>query len=1521
MFNSNSDSDYEFNWKAALVTLVTLLVLAPCVFFLHRMQVGRLEQHLLGGIESAKSSGDQDQTITRLNRYLVYQPEAPKQKVELTELLADPKNPKLPPEALIPLIYQAISACEQHSELEDKLPSLREKLLENLSQSMRTGEAVEQVAKLAKEELDPELDKKLALLRYRGLIVAGEDPSIGRLLPGTAAWIANQCKLDPVDHLQVAIKELKGDVGLTAMLGNACVIDPSKLVRSNLGKLDKQELESFILRKLSEMIERHGDDPDAWLVDYQILSRIDSKKAGQDIATALEKFPDKTAILQQAAVHKMGVIFGAKRNGREESLGNELQETEGILKKIKNGSGTRSPFTYSSLSELALVKGEKEKAIQFLEDGLRVCEPPLVDLRLRLAQIYNQFNDSDMALDALKKADEALRQDSPRLNAVQQTEFARAIKQQWLEYYNAQGNLVAVNEQLESLLVSTASSDTNTELGIQAFAAESYRKIGYWDRASACYLRALALAPKNDTLRRGAAESLLKSNRTPDAIKQFELIQNKLPEDWMQLALLQMLVQRTDLSFDDAQWKPIQVAIDRARETAVAGGQTTDLTNLIEVIQAELDVRKTTPSMRTEKIAEWKPKLLEMVHADPSHEFLLKNITNLLGTWGEIESADQVRKISLERNPQSLEAHFERAKELANSGQVKQALDYLVERLQDYPENTGLNQFIVGLLQIDETLGPRVEKMLDACGNNYSVMGDLCEYLLRLPQYSAEISSQDKAKWLEKVELWNAMMQSAEMRLRKLEGEKGTAWRYTKARRLLIKSLFDEKPDFAAVVDLIRQIEESRPEWAYLFVLRGALDEQMKEPSKAIKAYQSAVGLSVDDVRVYERLIELLYQEGRFEDAETYISRLGQVSNQSNRIASVALKLSEKNQANSLDIARLGTEARPLDPLAWIWYAKLIERSSRMMNAQDRQASIEQAEKHLQRACGLGPDQSEPIRALFQHYAVTRQLEKVEGLAEKLESDTQITPQHDRYNALGGIYMYLNKYDRAEDCFNKAITNGGEAGANSVLKAEAMVRAGRQADAIDFLKEMAKKMPQIRDLRHSLALMLANRNASDDWTQIDDLLTAPPFGNSVEDRMLHARLLMSRRSYVDLEKAREKLQAVAGVRSASSNEVLFTLGTINRYLLDLSNRDKIKNNDTLSYQEAAYSALQKAALSMPPNENYIASYASFLVERNRLSEVQPLIEKLLTLGPNSRITVLVRVLWHQTQGQASLARQVALEWFSQIAKVDYSPSLDLSKLPDETLAFTNALFELIEDKENADRTFEALLDHNPQFAKSYLGTLLRHDFARLRNAGLRRINQQIEELNFTPADTSVVLALVSSLEFDQDTTDALIGILKSKIDPTKVIDMVALVSMGDFFLAKKATSEALVCYKLIVEKEPKNPAALNNLANILIEISPENAKEALEYIDKAVEILPDNSVLLDTKGTVLILLKRYDEAAQALSVATKKGGDPRSALHWYMALINAGKTEEAEKVKLRIDKKTLRDVYLLPEDKALLEKL
>jgi hypothetical protein len=183
---------------------------------------------------------------------------------------------------------------------------------------MRSGEAIEQIAKLATEQIDPDLDKKLALTRYRHSVVAGEDPSIGRVLPGTASWVFNRCKLDPVDHLQEALRNLKGDVELTAMLGNACILEPTKLVRSDFAKFDTQELASFIKLKLLEMIQKNEASPDAWLINYQILSRIAPEQAGEDIEKALVEFPEPLCI-KWLGCSRPNVLAALTRSKRKSS--------------------------------------------------------------------------------------------------------------------------------------------------------------------------------------------------------------------------------------------------------------------------------------------------------------------------------------------------------------------------------------------------------------------------------------------------------------------------------------------------------------------------------------------------------------------------------------------------------------------------------------------------------------------------------------------------------------------------------------------------------------------------------------------------------------------------------------------------------------------------------------------------------------------------------------------------------------------------------------------------------------------------------------------------------------------------------------------------------------------------------------------------------------------------------------------------------------------------------------------------
>ena len=74
---------------AIWITLLVLAILTPCIYFLHRFQLVRLENDLLSRVESAKEKGDYEEAAKFLSRYLQYKPNSAKQEVEFTELIAE----------------------------------------------------------------------------------------------------------------------------------------------------------------------------------------------------------------------------------------------------------------------------------------------------------------------------------------------------------------------------------------------------------------------------------------------------------------------------------------------------------------------------------------------------------------------------------------------------------------------------------------------------------------------------------------------------------------------------------------------------------------------------------------------------------------------------------------------------------------------------------------------------------------------------------------------------------------------------------------------------------------------------------------------------------------------------------------------------------------------------------------------------------------------------------------------------------------------------------------------------------------------------------------------------------------------------------------------------------------------------------------------------------------------------------------------------------------------------------------
>ena len=132
------------------------------------------------------------------------------------------------------------------------------------------------------------------------------------------------------------------------------------------------------------------------------------------------------------------------------------------------------------------------------------------------------------------------------------------------------------------------------------------------------------------------------------------------------------------------------------------------------------------------------------------------------------------------------------------------------------------------------------------------------------------------------------------------------------------------------------------------------------------------------------------------------------------------------------------------------------------------------------------------------------------------------------------------------------------------------------------------------------------------------------------------------------------------------------------------------------------------------------------------------------------------------------------------------------------------------------------------------------------------------------------------------------------------------------YVTRNESEQAIDLFRRILKFAPKNTVALNNLATLLAE-RPNRHAEALEYIDRAMNIAGRNPTLLDTQGTILLNAGKYQEAVACLEEATAGGpADSRYYFHLALAYQQAGQNDHARD-SLRLSRERGLDKAILTE--------
>ena len=707
----------------------------------------------------------------------------------------------------------------------------------------------------------------------------------------------------------------------------------------------------------------------------------------------------------------------------------------------------------------------------------------------------------------------------------------------------------------------------------------------------------------------------------------------------------------------------------------------------------------------------------------------------------------------------------------------------------------------------------------------------------------------------------NENIEACVQHIRKLEGEDSLSTLFAEAGQQIVLARSGDSKALAKAKNKIEKISRRRKNWSRLDLLNAEIAEAEKDSEAAISHYKHAIENGERQLDVVRRLVQLLYDSQRYDEADAVIrdieSRPGaELANGDVKRVVSDIALGIRDPERAVTLARQAVSDDSTDFRDFLWLGQVYMATDQ----------LEQAEEQFEKAVSLGSETPETwVRLAAFHFRNKDQV-KAEAV---LERALRSLPPEIGTITIAQCYENLGRYDKADVLFRQALATKADDPATLRAIASSWMRQTRFQDTEPLLRHLLNISPSVSastDLfwvRRSLAVVLINLGGSDHYPEAIQLVEANLLAEpeSTDDLFAQAMVQSSR---ADMRhKAIETFHKMEKSRSLEPNETLLFCRVLEA------------ENDW----PQAHDRLIRLASLNKDRPDIIAPLVASLIRQRDLTEARPWIELLNQIERNSSRCATLTAQYFQKSGQSDRALKRIQEFVQANPGVASSVVSLLDELGGEKLAEPIYVKMSREAKTPDDRFALAL----------FYG---RHG----------RINEAInhcDSLRGTAPDEQVVLVALNILAGSDSGNNAVeyqriekwINDLEAKgserFDP-RTLRAAMLAIRGDVTTARDL-------YYQVLESRPKDYTALNNLAWLLALTGNEQERQnAIPIIEKAIQLIGPKPTLLDTRAIVFQSIREYEKAEHDLQLAIGTQLNPVYLYHLACVQLSKGNKTAAK---------------------------